>query len=91
MMMYRSTPLTLQNLEVRELSWKIVSSKELRESPTLCLSPLRFLGECHRCEVFRKSKDWRKLKCKPKISKEVEKLLEEKKRLLKRLGGGIGG
>ena len=31
---------------------RIVSLKELSDSPTLCLSPLRQFGECHRCRVF---------------------------------------
>lgn len=61
---------------------KIIKFSEVAESPTFCLSPLRYLGECHRCERFKKGLA---KKCKPVIRDDIKKLLEEKKKLLKRL------
>jgi len=34
------------------MKMKVVSMMEVCGSPTLCISPLRFFGECHRCDVF---------------------------------------
>ena len=73
---------------------KIITMKELMEdNPTLCLSALRALEKCHKCEVFKRT--WRyygdietalkKMKCKPKISKEVKELLRRKAELLDEL------
>ena len=31
---------------------KVVDLMDVYKSPTCCLSPLRYLDECHRCNVF---------------------------------------
>jgi hypothetical protein len=64
----------------------IVSSKDVfnkTKNPTLCLSALRGLGECHQCDILiKKIKDIplkdlsKELKCKPKISKENMEILK---------------
>ena len=66
---------------------KIISSKETAESPTLCMSPLRYLKECHKCEKFKakKLKDALKMKCQPRVKPEVIELLRRKEKLLKKL------
>lgn len=69
----------------------IVSVKELADpvkNPTFCLSALRALNECHRCEIFRR--EWRnrregKLKCIPQMQEGVRELLMEKRETHDRL------
>ena len=61
---------------------QVVSFKEMVEdNPTLCLSPLRMLGHCHRCEHYRQ----KERKCNPRVKPEILALLEEKQRLLQRV------
>lgn len=78
---------------------RIVTISEIKyNNPTLCLSPNRFLGTCHNCEVFKRelkkkeNKDLdltqiiKKMKCTPpEIDKDILKKIERKKQLLKEL------
>jgi hypothetical protein len=64
----------------------IVGSKDVfnkTKNPTLCLSALRGLGECQKCDILiKKIKDiplkdlTKELKCKPRISKENMEILK---------------
>jgi hypothetical protein len=64
----------------------IVSSKDVfnkTKNPTLCLSALRGLEECQKCDILiKKMKDIplkdlsKELKCKPRISKENMAILK---------------
>jgi len=55
--------------------------------PVLCLSPLRALKKCHKCQIFKKylNGSIKQLKCNPQLTKEALKLISEKQRLLKQL------
>jgi len=70
-----------------EFKVKMVSYKELTEdNPTLCLSVLRQLGECHKCEQYRFAMQHsRFLRCKPKIKPEIEALLQKRLELREQL------
>ena len=68
---------------------KIVNIKEVKSNYNICFSPLRYLKQCHKCEVFKKAKgtvnEKLKLKCNPQIEEKYLKLLIEKEKLLNRL------
>ena len=68
---------------------RIVSIKEVKANDNTCLSPLRYLKQCHRCGLFKKAKgtvdEKLKLKCNPQIEEKYLKLLREKEKLLTRL------
>ena len=64
------------------------------KNPDLCLSPLRYTGDCIRCQRFKRALQnnnydvdltIKTLRCKPQVSKEAIKLFEKKKELLKEL------
>jgi len=65
-----------------------------KRNPTLCLSPLRYTGDCIRCESFKialRNKNCdidltiKTMKCKPQVSKKAIKLFKKKKELLEEL------
>ncbi|RLG16739.1 hypothetical protein DRN69_00195 [Candidatus Pacearchaeota archaeon] len=64
-----------------------VNSKEIGKSPTLCMSPLRYLKECHKCDKFKKRKlsEALKMKCQPRIKPEILELLKRKEKLLEEI------
>jgi len=69
---------------------KVVTKEEIfKDNPTLCLSPLRFLDLCHKCtkvkQASRKGRQPKTLKCKPRMHKEFNRLIKEKKALLAQL------
>lgn len=49
-----------------------------KNNPALCLHPLRALKKCHKCKRFYNCKN-------PQITEKTKKLLEEKRRTLKKL------
>lgn len=66
------------------------SLKETKEkNPHFCLSPLRTVECCYKCPTFRR--DWfhgksiSQMRCKPKVSSEIKKLLTYKRKILKDL------
>ena len=75
----------------------IVDVKEILnkdKNPTICLSPLRYLGKCIECERFKQELRKnnfdielviKKMKCKPIVSKEQINAFKEKKMLLDKL------
>ena len=64
---------------------KVVKISELlKDNPEVCLSPYRVFKECHKCSRFNPN-NYEKMKCKPQITPEIKKLLEEKKKLLNKL------
>jgi len=81
---------------------KVVSIEELKEdNSTLCLSPLRVFGECHKCPTFKHNLDYNKnkyrninkaieetlknIKCNPKINLGTFELIKKKEKLLKEI------
>ena len=72
---------------------RIVSSEEIKESPTLCLSPLRYLGRCDQCNHFKREFIYKRktleqtleMSCKPVVSEDRIELLREKEELLRKL------
>ena len=75
----------------------IVNIKDIldpEKNPDLCLSPLRYTGDCIRCWRFKRALQKNQydilltintLKCKPIVSKEAIKLFKKKKELLEEL------
>ena len=74
----------------------IVSIEDVaKDNPTLCLSPLRFTGECHKCGKFQLAltnnygndieKAINSMKCKPQIDDRFIKLHKEKLAILEQL------
>ncbi|MCW3128523.1 MAG: hypothetical protein N2V75_00230 [Methanophagales archaeon] len=73
----------------------VVNLKDIStDNPTLCLSPLRFVNRCDKCEQFRLrlrvygndiETTIRSLKCKPRVEPEILELYREKAALLRRL------
>ena len=60
----------------------------LNGNPTLCLSPLRAAWQCHRCQRFRDAYAHGRefsLTCRPRIPREVWRLLGRRRRLLEEL------
>ena len=65
------------------------------KNPTLCLSPLRFTGQCHKCGKFQLAlannynndieRAIKSMKCKPQIDPIFIELHKEKLALLKQL------
>lgn len=65
----------------------IVNSKDLfdrNQNPTVCLSALRGVGDCHQCEIITKKMNdlpldelLKSLKCKPRITDKNTKILKE--------------
>jgi len=81
---------------VQRLSVTSASSKELFDktlNPTLCLSALRALKKCHKCEKFKRyfekinTPQAFRIKCTPKITRKAGKLLRDQ-RLLRRAHQG---
>ena len=73
---------------------KVVTLKEItNENPIMCLYPLRYLRQCHKCDKFKislyKTKDIDKaiarMKCKPTINKEFRSLYKKKRNLINEL------
>jgi len=79
---------------------RVVTIEEIKkDNPILCLSPNRFLGNCHKCEVFirnaKQNKNLcieeaiKKMKCNPQIDmkllKRISYVSERKKQLLAEL------
>lgn len=76
----------------------VVDVKEITDkdkNPTLCISPLRYVGKCVTCRVFKDAqydiiKERKRtvketlqyLKCKPNISKEQMDILAMKEKLI---------
>jgi len=79
---------------------KVLTISEIeKDNPMLCLSPLRFTDECHKCQQFKrkvKTKGFEyalKMKCKPRVTKEIIekykkhlKLQEQIKKLKEEIG-----
>jgi len=76
----------------------VVNSKDVldpEKNPTLCLSPLRFMGQCHKCGKFQLAltnnygndieKAINSMKCKPQIDPIFIELHKKKLTLLKQL------
>ena len=76
----------------------VVNSKDVldpEKTPTLCLSPLRFTGQCHKCGKFQLAltnnygndieKAINSMKCKPQIDPIFIDLHKEKLTFLKQL------
>lgn len=67
----------------------IVNSKGITDkekNPTLCLSPLRYVGKCYECEVYKgyeKRGRIDKIKCKPLLNEGQLKKLEKIKQIKK--------
>lgn len=69
----------------------IVNLSEIETSGTLCLSALRYVGECHKCPVFKVSVERHhgdveeaiaSLRCNPRVSEEWIELYKEKRKYL---------
>ena len=76
----------------------VVNVKDIldpEKNPTLCLSPLRYTGECHKCQKFKFAltnnygndieKAIKSMKCKPQIDPIFIELHKKKLTLLKQL------
>ena len=75
----------------------VVNVKDIldkEKNPNLCLSPLRYVGECQNCTKFKQElrkygwdieKTIKKMSCKPQVKKEVVELYKEKQKLMQRL------
>ena len=67
---------------------------DTKKNPTLCLSPLRYTGNCIRCDKFKRALQNNKynirltvktMECKPQISEDTIRLFERKEEILKEL------
>ncbi len=63
---------------------KIVTLKEVMESPTLCISPLRYFDDCHNCKTLLDGiAGVRRLARLQKLELPIEEVVEEAIRNLK--------
>ena len=69
----------------------IVHVSEIATSGTLCLSPLRYVGECHKCYIFKRAleryhgdvdKAIASLRCNPRVNERWIELYKEKRKHL---------